>query len=453
MDGSFLNPTEQQYYSSLFSTLDHENAGRVKTTEAQEFFLLSKLTPDVLQQVIEICGANRLGHFGRSQFYIALKLIAMAQNAIPLPVSKEMIGQGIEVPLPVFGMKQSSSAPSSQDPDDPGQMEFVNPAFIDNVPDRGFALSGKHPPTDWNVGQVIGMVGPQASPRGPVVFPQVEQVPTMSPTRPSNVHVPPNIAGSPPPSSPRDSSPFSETPAIISPPHPVGLERHQSLPSPISPREHRPMFDKQGSVPGYGPVTDEGWASFEKDRQGEIQATQPTQSLDNSLNNTQDTSWAKFPDSHGESGSHGNPSVHDGTEDVWLITPEQRVYYTKQFMTLQPDPNGLLSGADSKEFFEKSKLPTAELSKIWQLSDVNKDGTLSLAEFCTAMHLVVARKHKVELPEQLPSSLIPVIGPKQDEVLHPLQSTPARSVTQLGDIYGLSISCCSFPIIAISSKL
>ncbi|XP_038059151.1 ralBP1-associated Eps domain-containing protein 1-like isoform X2 [Patiria miniata] len=426
MEGSFLSATEQQYYSSLFSTLDHENAGRVKSAEVKEFFNLSKLTPEVLHQITEICGANRLGHFGRSQFYIALKLIAMAQNAIPLPVSKEMIGQGIEVPLPVFVMKQSGGAPSTQDPDDPGQMEFVNPAFIDNVPDRGFALSSKQPPTDWNVGQVIGMVGPQASPRGPVVYPQVEQVPAMSPTRASNV---PHMTGSPPPSSPRDSSPFNDNPPVISPNHPVGLERHQSLPSPISPREHRPMFDKQGSIPGFGPVTDEGWASFAKDRKGEAQIPQPTQSLDNSMNNTLDTSWAKFPESHGESGSHGNSTMHDGNEDVWLITPEQRVYYTKQFTTLQSDPNGLLSGADSKEFFEKSKLPTAELSKIWQLSDVNKDGTLSLAEFCTAMHLVVARKHKVELPEQLPASLIPVIGPKQDEVSHPLQSTPARSVT------------------------
>ena len=50
-----------------------------------------------------------------------------------------------------------------------------------------------------------------------------------------------------------------------------------------------------------------------------------------------------------------------------------------------------------------------------QLSDVNKDGTLSLAEFCTAMHLVVARKHKVDLPDQLPASLVPVISLKQDE--------------------------------------
>lgn len=37
-------------------------------------------------QITELCGATRLGHFGRSQFYIALKLIALAQSGLPLRV-------------------------------------------------------------------------------------------------------------------------------------------------------------------------------------------------------------------------------------------------------------------------------------------------------------------------------------------------------------------------------
>ncbi|XP_071801008.1 ralBP1-associated Eps domain-containing protein 1-like isoform X2 [Asterias amurensis] len=402
MDGSFLSPTEQQCYSALFSTLDTESAGRIKTVEVLEFFLRSGLNPEVLQQIVEICGANRVGHFGRSQFYIALKLIAMAQNAIPLPVSKEMMVQGTEVPLPTFVARPNAGVKTQADPDDPGQMEFVNPAFIDLGPDRSAVLSGKFQP----------------SPRSHPSYPHGD--PAMSPTR--TAHVPPlNIASSPPPSSPRDSSPFNDNPPL-SPPN--TMEKQPSLSSPINAREHQPILDKQGNTPGFLPKSDEGWASFdERDRQGDSKTT-------NSVNNlSSDTSWAKFPENRDRSGSDKS-SGHDSSEDVWLITPEQREYYTKQFKTLIPNTKGLLSGADSKEFFEKSKLPTAELSKIWQLSDVNKDGTLSLAEFCTAMHLVVARKHKVDLPDQLPASLIPVIGPNQEEVGVPKQvTTPARSIT------------------------
>jgi len=42
-----------------------------------------------------------------------------------------------------------------------------------------------------------------------------------------------------------------------------------------------------------------------------------------------------------------------------------------------------------------------------QLSDVNRDGALSLEEFCTAMHLVVLRRNDIELPESLPPALLP----------------------------------------------
>ena len=61
----------------------------------------------------------------------------------------------------------------------------------------------------------------------------------------------------------------------------------------------------------------------------------------------------------------------------------------------------------AKEFFERSKLPTSELSHIWNLSDINHDGALSLAEFCTAMHLVVLRLNGYSLPDELPVQLQP----------------------------------------------
>lgn len=42
-----------------------------------------------------------------------------------------------------------------------------------------------------------------------------------------------------------------------------------------------------------------------------------------------------------------------------------------------------------------------------QLSDVTKDGALSLEEFNVAMHLVVLRRNNIALPDTLPSTLIP----------------------------------------------
>uniref|UniRef100_A0A3Q0QUP0 RALBP1 associated Eps domain containing 2 n=1 Tax=Amphilophus citrinellus TaxID=61819 RepID=A0A3Q0QUP0_AMPCI len=80
-------------------------------------------------------------------------------------------------------------------------------------------------------------------------------------------------------------------------------------------------------------------------------------------------------------------------DDPWRITEEQLEYYTNQFKSLQDAP--------------PPALPIPELSHIWELSDVDRDGALTFSEFCTAFHLIVARKNGYPLPESLPPSLRP----------------------------------------------
>ncbi|XP_031696907.1 ralBP1-associated Eps domain-containing protein 2, partial [Anarrhichthys ocellatus] len=95
----------------------------------------------------------------------------------------------------------------------------------------------------------------------------------------------------------------------------------------------------------------------------------------------------------------------DPEDDPWRITEEQLEYYTNQFKSLQPDLGALILGTIAKNFFTKSKLPIPELSHIWELSDVDRDGALTFSEFCTAFHLIVARKNGYPLPESLPPTL------------------------------------------------
>ncbi|KAF6726896.1 RalBP1-associated Eps domain-containing protein 2 [Oryzias melastigma] len=102
--------------------------------------------------------------------------------------------------------------------------------------------------------------------------------------------------------------------------------------------------------------------------------------------------------------------------DPWRITEEQLEYYTNQFKTLQPDLDALILGGVAKNFFTKSKLPIPELSHIWELSDVNKDGALTFPEFCIAFHLIVARKNGYPLPESLPLTLQPGFLLHEEEI-------------------------------------
>ncbi|CAH8569247.1 unnamed protein product [Heterobilharzia americana] len=80
-----------------------------------------------------------------------------------------------------------------------------------------------------------------------------------------------------------------------------------------------------------------------------------------------------------------------------------------QFLRLQPDIRSKLNGLQSKAYFELSKLPSLELSKIWELSDLDRDGQLTLGEFCVAMHLVVYRLNGVPIPNTLPLALLELV--------------------------------------------
>lgn len=106
------------------------------------------------------------------------------------------------------------------------------------------------------------------------------------------------------------------------------------------------------------------------------------------------------------------------SEDPWRITEEQREYYTNQFKSLQPDLNSFISGSVARSFFTKSKLPIPELSHIWDLSDVDCDGALTLEEFFAAFHLIVARKNGYDLPDTLPKTLL-------SEILKPTPVKPS----------------------------
>ncbi|KAG8180066.1 hypothetical protein JTE90_016192 [Oedothorax gibbosus] len=146
--------------------------------------------------------------------------------------------------------------------------------------------------------------------------------------------------------------------------------------------------------------------------------------------------WTNFEEHHHLLGNDEDNSERHSSDDdfdIWSITDEQREYYEAQFKSMQPDLMKKITGATAKEFFEKSKLPTIELSKIWYLSDADKDGALSIEEFCTAMHLVVLRRNNIDLPEVLPPSLVPKI-PKvisANSAVVPNQAAPSAPQNQV----------------------
>ena len=55
-----------------------------------------------------------------------------------------------------------------------------------------------------------------------------------------------------------------------------------------------------------------------------------------------------------------------------------------------------------------SKLPVDVLGRVWDHSDIDKDGYLDDEEFAVAMHLVYKALEKEPVPMLLPQNLIPI---------------------------------------------
>ncbi|KAI1891778.1 hypothetical protein AGOR_G00147260 [Albula goreensis] len=90
----------------------------------------------------------------------------------------------------------------------------------------------------------------------------------------------------------------------------------------------------------------------------------------------------------------------------WAVRPEEKGKFDGIFESLAP-VNGLLSGDKVKPVLINSKLPLDVLGRVWDLSDIDKDGHLDKDEFAVAMHLVYRALEKEPVPSVLPSSLIP----------------------------------------------
>uniref|UniRef100_A0A8C6CJQ0 RALBP1 associated Eps domain containing 1 n=1 Tax=Moschus moschiferus TaxID=68415 RepID=A0A8C6CJQ0_MOSMO len=376
MEGLTLSDAEQKYYSDLFSYCDIESTKKVSANgRVLELFRAAQLPNDVVLQIMELCGATRLGYFGRSQFYIALKLVAVAQSGFPLRV--ESINTVKDLPLPRFvaskNEQESRHATSySSDSENQGSYSGVIPP----PPGRGQVKKGS---TSHDTVQPRASVD-QQEPVSPVVSPQQS-----------------------PPTSPHTWRKHSR--------HPSGgnSERPLAGPGPFwSPFGEAQSGSSAGDAVWSGhspPPPQENWVSFADTPPTSTLLTMHPASVQDQTTVRTVASATTANEIRRQSSSYDDP---------WKITDEQRQYYVNQFKTIQPDLNGFIPGSAAKEFFTKSKLPILELSHIWELSDFDKDGALTLDEFCAAFHLVVARKNGYDLPEKLPESLMPKLIDLED---------------------------------------
>ncbi|XP_068243119.1 epidermal growth factor receptor substrate 15-like 1 isoform X3 [Palaemon carinicauda] len=132
---------------------------------------------------------------------------------------------------------------------------------------------------------------------------------------------------------------------------------------------------------------------------------------------------------------------------VWTITPADRQRYDQIFNSLGPEANKL-HGNKVKGVMLNSKLPMEILGKIWDLADMDKDGSLDRVEFSIAMHLVYKVLENNPMPPSIPQEMLSSAqragvaqGPVPAPLAPPAQLPSANAAKQQTgkDIFGTGV--------------
>ena len=102
---------EKGFFSNLFDMVDENSLGRLEGKAAANFLKKSGLPKDILKKIWIISAKTDPSKIERDEFYIALRLIALAQNN--MDCSEESIRLNHPIPpLPFFNLKNDVSSAS-----------------------------------------------------------------------------------------------------------------------------------------------------------------------------------------------------------------------------------------------------------------------------------------------------------------------------------------------------
>merc|ERR1712154_557331 len=119
------------------------------------------------------------------------------------------------------------------------------------------------------------------------------------------------------------------------------------------------------------------------------------------------------------------------------VSQTKKAEYDQKFYSLSLT-NGKASGGQIKQIMMQSQLSNNVLGKIWQLSDIDKDGLMSDQEFALCCFLIDYAKDGKSIPDTLPDNFIPpkfgamIIKKRKEEAQKQQQQQQAPQTTAPG---------------------
>uniref|UniRef100_A0A3P9M9R1 Epidermal growth factor receptor pathway substrate 15 n=1 Tax=Oryzias latipes TaxID=8090 RepID=A0A3P9M9R1_ORYLA len=338
--------------SCLHEQVDPSGSGRVAAADAALFLKRSGLADLVLGQIWDLSDSERKGSLNKQQFFIALRLVACAQNGLEVALKNLHVAvpppkfHDSSSPLSAGGAAAAVDAPWVVKPEE--KMKFDS--IFDSLGPVGGMLSGdKVKPVLLNSKLPVDILGrvwelsdldrdgmldrEEFSVAMYLVYRALEGEP-----------VPMAL---PPPLVP----PSKRKKPTVSPPMPL-------LPSPPSVKDSRSSHAGPKTAP-HPPKP--------------APAPAPTP--------------AAAP---------------------WVVTPAEKAKYDELFSKTDGDMDGLVSGPEVRDIFLKTGLPSATLARIWELCDIGDIGKLTREQFALALYLINLKLTKgLEPPQSLSQEMIP----------------------------------------------
>eukprot|EP00485_Elphidium_margaritaceum_P022581 CAMPEP_0202713294 /NCGR_PEP_ID=MMETSP1385-20130828/52479_1 /ASSEMBLY_ACC=CAM_ASM_000861 /TAXON_ID=933848 /ORGANISM="Elphidium margaritaceum" /LENGTH=562 /DNA_ID=CAMNT_0049373591 /DNA_START=53 /DNA_END=1741 /DNA_ORIENTATION=+ len=111
----------------------------------------------------------------------------------------------------------------------------------------------------------------------------------------------------------------------------------------------------------------------------------------------------------------------------WVVSQSHKSTYDQKFYSLSLT-DGKASGGQIKQIMLQSELSNPILGKIWQLSDIDKDGFMNDQEFALCCFLIDFVKSGQALPETLPDEYVPPVYRQQQLQLQQQQQQSPSSL-------------------------
>ncbi|KAG1849807.1 hypothetical protein C8R48DRAFT_676918 [Suillus tomentosus] len=91
----------------------------------------------------------------------------------------------------------------------------------------------------------------------------------------------------------------------------------------------------------------------------------------------------------------------------WTLSKAEKKQYDQIFRSWDARGTGFISGQTALEVFGQSGIEQNKQARIWTLADADNRSKLNLAEFHVAMGLIYRKLNGNDIPDELPSELIP----------------------------------------------